>query len=456
MQSDIVNTHLSDRQITTACKIHNAIRGIVYYKMGEGKSRIALGIYDLKHYKPPSILLIVCRRKAFDTWRAEILKVGFNCLIREFPKETGYSKIKPTVWLLSHAMLHKVYKVLNQYPIECIVHDELYLYSNPKSLLSRAASDLRNYFKNSLPIIGLSGTLMSKADNLAIYSQAASVGVHTRLAHSVTAFRDKYQRFFKVDFGYGDTRQYVNRPESFANIRRRLLPCCDFFFPKKSSREVSTTDIQVGLSPKQEQYIRQLKSEYYLEVEGLGIQMELRSTIELVHRVSQISNGYLPDGKGGIVTFPSPKLDAVINRVEEIVATGIRCVVWCYYPDDIERIKMEATFKTLQMSGRHEFDSKLWATGKIPVVLATVGTGASINDFSQVQHAVYFSHSYKLLDLEQSRARTDRKDSEHTTAYYNHYLSKGTFDSEIIKAARDSEMTQNKFIKLCRNTFQSM
>ncbi len=455
MYSDTILGQLSKRQLKAFNKLSPLLRSIIYWKMGEGKTRIALALaeYHLKSF--PSICLVICRRKAFDTWREELLKVGVKWMVREYPDQCGVSNSKTTVWLVSHAMLHKIYQSLNQYPIELIIYDELYLYSNHKSRLSNAAVSLcRNLFEQA-KITALSGTIMSAGNNLSVFNQSRAVGISHVLASSLSSYLSTFQTFFNINYGHGNTRQYRNKPGSFQKITDRIRPYCDFYFPTFSNSRIHEIDISVELSSIQKNYIERLKEEYFIQVEEMGLEKELRSTLELVHMVSKISNGYIETDQG-IKTLSCPKIEALNNKIEEVLGNESKCVVWCYYQSDIDYLRSQIKHPTLVMSGKHEFDRAKWKTGKVNVVLATVGIGSSFNDFAQIEYAFYYSSSYKMLDMEQSKFRSRRKDSKHKTSYYYYFTSKHTFDSAILKASRTNEQTQNDFIKLCRNSLVSI
>jgi hypothetical protein len=404
--------------------------------MGSGKSRIALVLNRL--YNISTITLIICRKKAFHTWKEELRKVGWKGYVAEFPVTKWYSKKKNTIWLVSESMLRKLHTEFRYYPISNIIIDELYLYSNPKSARTKAMHSVNTSI--DVPTVGLSGTIMPAKDNTAIYAQASVIGIQGELARTLTDFRSKYQTFFDANYGRGSVRRFVNAPNSDKKIRERLAPFVDFYFPTNSDRIIRDSFIRVDPTQEQLKYIKQLKEEYYVETRDQIF--ELRSAIELIHRVSGISNGYL-----GSTNINSPKLDTLEGKVRECLNECERVLVWCYYQRDIEILsKCFKDFRLATMSGKQTLDPEDFR--KAQIIIATVGTGSSINDFAQIPYAFYFSNSSKLLDYEQSRARNDRADSRHSTAFYTYFFTNKTFDKHIYQLAKTSDKIQADFINL--------
>lgn len=423
--------------------IQKGIGGIVYWSMGEGKTRIALEILNRIKFGKPEITLCVCRRKAFGTWRDEIRKVKLNVRVDEFPnKKPFWSKDRPTIWLVSHAMLHKLN--LSPYPIQFIIFDELYLYSNHKSKRSIAAMAVCR--ESNGRCIGLSGTIMPAKDTLAIWGQTRTVGLSHYLSRTTSQFYSDYKRSFLVNYGRGQINQWTDKPKAKERILERLQPYVHIHFPK-SKRSIVESFHEFPLTLKQIKIIKALKDEYYISDEEQSFELELRSALELIIKVSQIANGWCKDKTGNFAYFPSNKLDALCANLEESYANNVQRIVWCHFKKDIDVIQDNLDFETLKMSGSHKFDSDKWQSNKFPVVLATMGSGASINDFKNVQHASVFSQTFKFLDQSQSLARTNRYDSSHQSCQYSYYLAKGTFDKHIYNILKSTGNVEQQFIK---------
>lgn len=422
---------------------------IVWHKQGEGKTRIALKILIDLNLGPSAICLVVCRRKAFYSWRQEILKVGINAQVNDYKDSTTpFSKVRQTIWLVSHAMLHKILIDLNDCPIKFLVFDELYLYSNSKSQRSKAAKRLCDtVLQHENTIIGLSGTIMPAKDNLSIWGQCSAVGIASALAPNLTEFYQTYKRSFLVDFhnGQGQITQWVNAPNSYQRIMDRLKPYVHMHFPK-GARLIKESFQEYDLTNPQRKLIEQLKDEYYAYLEEHNMELELRSALELISKVSQISNGYVRDMDGRVARIASYKLDGICAKLEEIHDEGERCVVWCYFVHDLNILSEALAFKSIKMSGQHEFDIDAWDNRDANIVLATIGSGSSVNYFNQVQFAKYFSLSFKWLDFEQSKMRHDRYDSTHSTCHYEYYFTKNTFDRHIYKTVVGSGKLEQSVI----------
>src|SRR5678816_1918843 len=82
---------LFDHQITAVRKLVRSRGGIVWWKVGEGKTRIALFMFaalqNAYHWSLPSVCLVVCRRSAFFDWSDEIRRC--------FPKSAVYMDSMP-------------------------------------------------------------------------------------------------------------------------------------------------------------------------------------------------------------------------------------------------------------------------------------------------------------------------------------------------------------------------
>lgn len=424
-------------------------RGIAWWAMGEGKTRIALSTFALLQFR--GILIVVTRPAAFHDWRNEVLKVGFNWFVAEYDgPQTSFSRRRPTMWLVSHGKLAKLLPHLQVNPlIEFVVYDELYLYSNPKTLKSKAAARLTQSVGGRA--LGLSGTIMPAKDNTSIWGQTLACGVSGKLARNLTDFRSRYQTCSLLDFGKDkQARQFCNKANSKELILSRLEPVCDLHFPIIGKRLIHEKINTVPITPEQKALIKKLKNEYYLELQEHNMEIDISTALGLIIKVQNISNGWLSDSAGTCISIKSNKVEALRASLDELLSEGGKCIVWCAFKRDTEVLKAALPFAILQMSGGCKFDTDAWATGKYQVVLATEGSGASVNHFAQVAYAKYFSMSFKWLDFQQSKARTDRKNSAHPTCHYEYFHTAGTLDRHVFDGATSSGRIERDFIKTGR------
>lgn len=402
-------------------------RGIAWHKVGEGKTRIALTTFATLQFETPCILVVITRRKAFRTWIDEVHDCGFLWGYI-FSGVIGAATGSPTLWLVSEAMLHKeVDSIINNPYVRMVVIDELYLFKNPASKKNRAASRLAARY----PTIGLSGSIMTAGRLDDVYGQCRAVGIHREIAPTLTAFRDEYQMSFN-DYGFPT---WCAKRGAYKQIMSKLQPFIDIHMPTADSREIHKSVIKIDPTDEQRKLVRELRDVF--EAEEYGVETD--SAAGIVIKIQQVSNGWLKANDGTIHEFPSPKVERLQILLEELLDAGERAVVWCAFQHDVEMLSRLLPFATLQMSGAHKFNSKAWQDGKAKVVLATEGSGSSINDFAQVKYAIYFSQTFKWLDLQQSMGRTNRKSSQHQSCYYYFLHTIGTLDEHVFRTVKTSE-----------------
>lgn len=406
---------------------------VLWWKMGTGKTRIALAAFmesDFKH------CVVVTRRVAFDSWIDEVEICNLPITIFE----NNYQMVncrklalkKDKMMLLVSAGDLKSIPVNFPYG-QMIVVDELYLFSNPKSDRSKKLQKMTLLCSSR---IGLSGTIMPARDNLAIYGQLKALFGHHSLARTSTEFRSKFQDCSKGRFG----RVYLNKPGSDVEIARLLASSTDTYFP--DSRPTRTQHVKVNKTQEQAKAIKNLQELY--EHDG----KEYKYALQIVHVVNGISNGWLMPESGILEHYKSAKIDMLLSMVDDLVAAGDRVVVWCSYHNDIARIAAELKHEFLQFSGSVPFDEERWNTGKVRVVLATEAMGASVNYFKHVKYAIYFSINYRLLDLQQSMGRHERKGSEHDGAHYYFLQTRGTIDAETYRLVTKSQKSEQDMMEI--------
>src|SRR5271166_4067480 len=122
---------------------------IIWHKIGEGKSRIAIyWTYFMTQGDPRP--LIICSPEAFRTWEDEIELLALGRPYKPFFFSYGMlAKSKKGVWELNRQMKSKGWEP------NCAIIDELWLYKNPSSQRSMAVQAVASAW----PTIGLSGSM---------------------------------------------------------------------------------------------------------------------------------------------------------------------------------------------------------------------------------------------------------------------------------------------------------
>lgn len=405
-------------------------RGIAWHKVGEGKTRIALTTFATlqksEGWDEPCILVVVTRRKAFRTWEDEIRECGYDWEVTQLGNVMAGDEA--TVWLVSEAKLHTEWEsIVNNPYVRMVAIDELYLFKSPDSKKNKAARKLGKRY----PVVGLSGSIMTAGKLEDVYGQLLAVGLNKVVSPTFTAFRDEYLMSFN-DFG---VPTWCAKKGAYSKIMQKLQPYIDIHMPTGSERKIHESVVNVDPSPEQRKYFKSLKDLY--EAEDFGVETDCAAAA--VIKLQQVSNGWIKGNDGVIHEFASPKVERLQVLLEELIAANERCIVWCAFQHDVEMLSRLLPFATLQMSGAHKFDDSAWKTGDAKVVLATEGSGSSINDFAQVKYAIYFSQTFKWLDLQQSMGRTDRKSSEHDECFYYFLHTDKSVDRHVYDTVKNSQ-----------------
>ena len=429
--------HLDREQQRAFRKVTQAHGGIIWWKVGEGKTRIALFwfaiLQNVHCWHSPSICVIVCRRKAFRDWQDEIQRIVPECCAIEDRIPEGFNALHPTFLFLSDGMVAKAVNSLSCPYIRAVIIDELWMYANPKSARSKAIRKLTLSRRS----IGLSGTVMKAGDLIDIYGQTFAVQQHRLLANSPTAFRSKFQI---TDLNAPFPRFYP-KPGAYQQIMSSLDGVADVHFPSTRIR-IHEQHHTIDSTSEQRELFASLRKFYEIEFKGHSI--EYNNALQISAKIQSIANGWFKNEGGEIVSVKSNKPEKLRDELSDIVSAGERAIVWCAFRYDVEMLSAYLPFATLQMVGGSEFDVDTWRSGRAKVCLATEASGSSINHFEQIPYALYFSCNWKWLDMQQSRGRTARKSSRHKDCFYKYLSVAGSIDKKIysaVMANRNKELS---------------
>lgn len=420
--------------------LHRGNGGVVWHKVGEGKTRICLGWFakfanDLP--KGCNLLAVVTRRKSFSSWVEEASMVCPDFRVMSYEDWSGISTRKPTVVLISHGILHQVERTLTDGRFEAIVYDEGYKMKNPKSRMCKAACRISSAIVKAA-IMG--GSVMTANNIVDIWGQLYAIARHSVLCRTLTQFRSKFMRVIDI----AGIMKFVPRMGAQERIRDAIKGFTSTYFP---SDRIKTRDTLIDVNPTEEQMNLLLQARDYLFVSE-GEVTELKHVISLIIKVSQISDGFFVHRSGSVTNLECSKLDA-LKRILSRCVKKSKVVIWVAFRLSVRRVlqELQSEFKCYTMYGGKKFDEAGWARDG-QVAIATVGSGDSVNFFKNCSTVIYYSRDFKGLNLRQSRGRTLRKDSQHTECRYYHLMTSRTFDYEIKAIAEGSIASEDKLRKV--------
>lgn len=425
--------------------------GVIFWKVGAGKTRIALIslYYILRGFAPAPkdfkrAIAIVCRRAAFDDWRNEIATLQFNWDVQEIENVDATKGLKSDTFILisdgkliSQITVATLQRLVTFQQVKGLIIDEGYLFANPKTLRHRAICTV----SRRVPTVLLSGSIMSRRDLSQIYGQVAASGKGGLVASSLTRFRSIYQTGIQGAFF-----AYYPKPGAYKALMEKVAPFTHLYFPHEKEGTIKESIIKVHPTSRQLDYFKELKETF--AVEGV---VEFNSAATLVIKTQQVSNGWLKGEGEDVIEFPSNKVDRLVALVEELLAAEQRCVIWCAFRYDIDRLFPTlsalkncnvATFRSGEV-----FDTAGWHAEKYNVCLATEASGSSVNHFAQVPYGIYFSQDWKWMSLNQSKGRHTRKSSRHQTTYFYYMHTDKSMDARVHYTVKISGASEKSFIK---------
>lgn len=428
MQTNI-NTlapYLTRKQLEAAVKAANVDkRGIIWWKIGEGKTRVALAWMLLIQENPRP--LIICSPGAFRQWLDEIKLIGLSKIVKPQFLSTGLLSRRNTL-------------VIDFAKVNCIVADELWMFKNPKSNRSIHLAQITN----RLPSIGLSGSLMTAGNVEDLYGQAKAMNLDRKLANTLTSFRNQ----FEIEtLNWAGFLQRSPRKGAVEAIQRRLIDNVDVYFPKQS---MELRDIPVNVEPSNEQIEIRTKLVKTWMYENEGEVLDIKNATTLVIKLQQVSDGFIRMSQGNYVSIQSNKMQRLKELCSELFDAGERILVWVGFKKTAHALSESLPFKTTLLTGEGNFDVYAWREGKVKATIATVSSGASLNDFAQVKYSIFYSTNFSTLHVQQAKGRTNRKSSLQNCSYY-YFLSTSSFpDASIYKKIEDNKSKEQIVIETCQ------
>lgn len=432
---------LTKRQKKSASKLFRNDGGAVFWRVGQGKTRVAYKWFAMIA-KVKSVFLVVCRREAFTDWVEEAQKCGLPWTVVDFEKDL-HSSANTKVWLVSHGMLANLLPYILEYEhvIEAVVYDEGFLYKNPQTLHCKAANKLTQAIGKAAI---LSGSIMTAKNLEDVYGQMFAINKHEKLARTLSDFRTRFMFRFQIGENPNAVK-FTGKRGATHMVGRRIKPTTSTYFPSDTKRKIIEDIHPITPTGQQVDLIRKLKEEYFISLKGKDL--ELRNAPSMITKCQQISDGWVKMGDGEIVRVNSGKLAYLVQKVCELVECGEKVVIWCAFKYSVDLIlqSLQKHCRAYGWYGGKSFNVAGWRKNG-QVAVATEASGSSVNHFSNCAYAIYYSMDYSWRNLVQSRGRTNRLDSLHNRCYYYYFQLRGSLDGFVHRTALSSGDKEKELI----------
>lgn len=196
------------------------------------------------------------------------------------------------------------------------------------------------------------------------------------------------------------------------------------------------------LSDEQKKAMKQLRDNFFADFGG-DSQLFIKNAASLLTRMQQISCGYLPMEDGSLKTFPNPRLNALVDLLDQ--RSG-KVAIWCRFNHDIELLSKELGAKSVTYYGKTTQQQRMTAKDRflndpdvIYFIASPEAAGTGLDGLQTVCWTnVYYSNSFNSLARWQSEGRT-RRDGTTTAVTYFDLIAKGSPDRKILANLRSKK-----------------
>ena len=270
-----------------------------------------------------------------------------------------------------------------------------------KAHRGKAAKFFRKLTESAGKVVGLSGTLLGQ-EPLDAFGVYRACGLATRMPRTLGAFQQKFcvmhTRVRGWVMGYKNLDEFT---EIIARDTIRVRTCDVLDLPERIH-----THIPVELSPQEAKAYQNLRDEL-VHTDGTNAIL-VENKLVLVLRLLQACSGHvrwdMSDAPERIVESPA-KSQALAD-----VADGIDGPFVVFYRFTAECGDIKAALKGRkvgELSGKCN-DLAAFQAGDLDVLAVQIAAGGTGIDLTRASHAIYYSGSPSLTDMDQSYARLHR------------------------------------------------
>ena len=438
-----------------------------FMEMGTGKSKVLIDdICRLHVEKEIHFALIIAPKGVFRNWTEKEIPQHFwstvpvylsrwsSNLTKALKEEihvmirAGYSKMKifvMNVEALSNPSgkgIEAAEWFAKKYGMSGLIAiDESTTIKNPKSKRTKSLLKIAKHFRYKRILTG-SPITQSPMD---LYSQCEFLEEGSLGHSSFYSFQGRYAILNQKQMGPRSFRQVIGY-KNLEELTKKLEPlsfrvlkedCLDL--PKKIY-----TVRYITMNSDQEKMYKKIQKEALLMFDN-GEIVSTQEMITQMLRLQQILSGHLKSDDGKTISFPTSRLDALIDICQE---TSGKLIVWSRFRYDIISItnKLKELFgdqsaasffgDTSEKERQRVINEFENASSKLKFLVGnpnTAGRGLTLN---QAKTVVYYANDFDLDIRTQSEDRCHRIGQDKSVLYID-LLCEGTIDEKIIKSLKN-------------------
>jgi len=386
----------------------------LFHEMGCFKTSTIIGHSEIQGY--PRVL-IVCFKGNLKTWEDELEKwTGEKDCLRMPDKSP--QRLKKTKAFFENTTRYffanydcltsdKLYRLLSRHAREfsLIVFDESYSIHNTGSSRNKRWLQIRR--KISRCVI-MDGDPTAEGE-MKLFGQYKMMDLgHTLGSNYYEDFLEKY--FVENDMGF-----WVPGRNTKRQIAEIISKTAHVIRKKDVLKWLPPVTYEVAyptLTAEQKSAYSQMVKEFAVTLNDKTIELDYK--IAQIHKLRQITGGFMYGEDGEVYRFPSNAKETITRR---IMRQNKKLVIWCAYEEEIQIIQeisqslgRTSVVYTSKDSDRikHEFATD----PNVNDFISNIDRGIGLNELVVADTAFYYSRSEKRRSRSQSIARLDRPGQE--------------------------------------------
>lgn len=420
----------------------------LFLDMGLGKTSIVLSaIKDLKYnrFDVSKVLVIAPKKVAEGTWSKEKDKWEHTeCLRVSRVLGSEKKRVKALyetadIYIINRenvTWLVDFYR--NDWPFDMVVIDESSSFKSHKAKRFKALSSVTPRVKR---IVELTGTPSPNGLN-DLWAQLYLLDDGERLGKRYSGFKERY-----FDAGpriNGVVYKYSPKYGAEEAILSRISDIC---ISMKARDYLQLPDcieheIPVVLSDKARKSYLELEKQMVMELpDG---ELSVSSAAALSTKLLQLANGAVYSEDKEVHEVHNSKIEAFLELVESLRASGKGALVFYNYRHDLMRI-LKALSKCKDLRVRElktQKDQDDWNNGEIDILLAHPASAAyGLNLQEGGNHVIWFGLTWNYEQYTQANKRLHRQ-GQSEKVIVHHLISQDTRDEDVIAALKQKENVQ--------------